>query len=65
MQKFSFTSIRDSIDTRRVQVMLRRNPVYIPSHLGAQDDRDAIRAAERREALDNPNPNPSPRITAA
>ncbi|MDB5103744.1 MAG: polysaccharide deacetylase family protein locus subfamily [Fibrobacteres bacterium] len=54
MQKFAFTSIRDSMATRRVQVMLRRNPVYIPSHLGAQGDRDAIRAAERREAHDNP-----------
>ncbi|MEO6097509.1 MAG: XrtA system polysaccharide deacetylase [Fibrobacteria bacterium] len=56
LQKFSFTSIRDGIDTRRVQVMLRRNPVYIPSSLGAQGDREAIRAAERQEALDNPNP---------
>ncbi|HLP43463.1 MAG TPA: XrtA system polysaccharide deacetylase, partial [Fibrobacteria bacterium] len=34
MEKFSFGSIRDIQATRRVQVMLRRNPVHIPSHLG-------------------------------
>jgi polysaccharide deacetylase family protein (PEP-CTERM system associated) len=34
MEKFAFGSIRDIQGTRRVQVMLRRNPVYIPSHMG-------------------------------
>lgn len=33
LQKFAFGSIQETADSRRVQVMLRRNPVYIPSHL--------------------------------
>jgi hypothetical protein len=34
LEKFAFGSIQDIQASRRVQVMLRRNPVYIPSHLG-------------------------------
>lgn len=41
IQKFSFGSISDNLETRRVQVMLRRNPVYIPSHLNPGWDKDA------------------------
>jgi polysaccharide deacetylase family protein (PEP-CTERM system associated) len=40
LEKFAFGSIRDIQDTRRVQVMLRRNPVYIPSHLGASWEKE-------------------------
>src|SRR5690606_10648173 len=52
LQKFSFSSIRENMETRRVQVMLRRNPVHIPSHMGAGWDIEAVRATERSEALD-------------
>src|SRR5690606_37443737 len=58
LQKFSFSSIRENMETRRVQVMLRRNPVHIPSHMGAGGDRDAVRAVERTEALDGSSSPP-------
>lgn len=54
LQKFSFGSIAGASETRRVQAMLKRSPVYIPSNMGANWDRDANREAERREALQNP-----------
>ncbi|HKP97902.1 MAG TPA: XrtA system polysaccharide deacetylase [Fibrobacteria bacterium] len=54
LQKFSFTSIGANAETRRVGLMLKRNPVYIPSNMGVNGDRDANREAERREARDNP-----------
>jgi hypothetical protein len=36
LQKFAFGSIRDVMQTRRVQLSLRRDPVYIPSNLGPE-----------------------------
>jgi len=42
MQKFSFGSIRDIQETRRLKVFLNRNPVYIPSHLGANWKQEGI-----------------------
>jgi polysaccharide deacetylase family protein (PEP-CTERM system associated) len=59
LQKFSFTSIRDNTDSRRIQVMLRRSPVYIPSHMGPNfekemSDASNAREAEREEARENP-----------
>jgi polysaccharide deacetylase family protein (PEP-CTERM system associated) len=62
LQKFSFGSIREVMDTRRVRLMLGKDPVYIPSNLGpewgAQDaaarqaylDREGNREKELREA---------------
>ncbi len=61
LQKFSFTSIRDNMDTRRIRVMLKKDPVYIPTNLGSHwmrdstqtsedSDRDSSRDQERREA---------------
>jgi polysaccharide deacetylase family protein (PEP-CTERM system associated) len=75
LQKFSFTSIRDSLETRRVRVMLKRDPVYIPSNLGhnrVRDpdrageaaDRDISRGQERREGRDRRDAS-GPRIRPA
>jgi polysaccharide deacetylase family protein (PEP-CTERM system associated) len=62
LQKFSFGSIREVMDTRRVRLMIAKDPVYIPSNLGpewgAQDaaarqaylDIEGNREKERREA---------------
>ena len=55
LQKFSFGSIQENLETRRVQVMLRRNPVYIPSHLGVEhlgaERAPGVRAHESPDSL--------------
>jgi polysaccharide deacetylase family protein (PEP-CTERM system associated) len=64
LQKFAFGSIREVMDTRRVRLMLGRDPVYVPSHMGpewgeqASLERDsaaraAIREQELREARED------------
>jgi polysaccharide deacetylase family protein (PEP-CTERM system associated) len=50
MQKFSFVSIRDAMEERRVQVLLRRNPVYIPSHMGHSWESEKKRPEENLDA---------------
>ncbi len=54
LQKFSFTSISANAETRRVAVMLKKSPVYIPSNMGANRDQEAGREEEHREAHGNP-----------
>ncbi|MEO7424000.1 MAG: XrtA system polysaccharide deacetylase [Fibrobacteria bacterium] len=49
LQKFSFTSISHNAGTRRVGVMLNRNPVYIPSNMGANIDRETAEETETGE----------------
>jgi polysaccharide deacetylase family protein (PEP-CTERM system associated) len=81
LQKFSFGSIGEVMGTRRVRLMLKRDPVYIPSNLGPEwgagtgpaQNRDAsaraaIREQERREAhgaLDARDAQGTIRITPA
>ena len=40
LQKFPFGSIGGSLESRRIQALLRRNPVYIPSHLDPEWDKE-------------------------
>jgi polysaccharide deacetylase family protein (PEP-CTERM system associated) len=63
LQKFSFSSIGENAETRRVGLMLKRNPVYIPSGSGERPaeaeqgidaDREMSRESERREAHETP-----------
>ena len=52
LERFAFGSIRDVQTTRRVQVMLRRNPVYIPSQLNSTWEKEKGSSPTAPEALD-------------